>query len=282
MYKDASHDQWASGKLGDIMSLKMLIGIKPKVLSIRQAKDLYRLKENSEKEDEYILEVWNQLEFKKIEDTIIAGNPEAFFDTIIHDMPPKGIALYIAKTRVSEILPYIKNAKQAKNIYMPFKRLTDNVCIQLLRKRADELSFAEIENANDIAAIKVIAPNAIPGSDPFFLIIQKWCSFCTTTEQIKEVREFVQKVKHSDYYYPIINKRTESILLIEIPKANTADTSKACFEVAPCNSAVKTMAFQKWLTFLTTPEEANGAYHSTTDKELRSAAVERIKELTKP
>lgn len=142
--------------------------------------------------------------------------------------------------------------------------------------------MAAVQKANTIKDLEAVSESIYGHGEAIKLLVSKWSNLCNTVEEIEKALSFAaRKLNCNSKEYKMTWSRLESILFVEIPKAQDIKTIKWYYYSAPLESALRLLALERWLEICKTPEEANEAFKALPkEKEAcRLAAYIRTKEL---
>lgn len=263
----------------------------PKVNDVQQAKKAYKKYEHersSYSKKQFVIQKWEELILPRLNKIIDEKNIDNLL-TIMFDLPPCGETRKMANAAFKDFgLFLISTPQQAKTLYNRFSKEGDEFCLLTIREKWDQLSLAELEKANSIPTIKIVADGAFFNQKAFVKAIEKWATACQTFDQIKELSDYASAREYNINYClnvrirENITRRTNEILLDEIPKTNDMTKLKYYYNYASNNSSAKLLAFEKWLECCTTPQEADEAFkvaHGNKATACQTKAYERVKEL---
>lgn len=254
----------------------------PRIDTVEQAKREYD-KCCDAKKGTLILQKWNDLYLPVIESAAASWDVDVFLKAISSPFfPPEGKAYERAYEELNKILPKISKPEEIKVINKSFLTPAPNFDGRV-SKRWKELVMPGIEKASTVEEFDALFDNVLEGSPEFELLLSKWVGTCTTT---KEIEDLGNKFFKEDRYYPSvmdsIENRRAVILLTEVLQINDNATIKQYCSFIDSESAISSLAIERWLDLCRTPEEAMGALRfiiSKKKKRLIPAAEKKVKEL---
>jgi len=274
------------------MDLKFLLT--GRIDTIDQAREIYNKSYWNKERSSLALAKWNELYLPKLEAIVAAKDVKAFFQSASScEFPPEGKGREKATAWLQTMLSDLTSSAQMAAFYNEFACCfpKDNLFSKMIIDKWDVLSQAETERANDLEALRAIGEHIHLKSDTVNLLTSKWVEHCQSFEQIQEVAFFF-KDRRNYSIGPVaqrkIRQKRESILFAAIPKAKDIETIKLYYSAilyGSEDSAVTILAFEKWLSLCTTPEQANEVYQAAKRQEIDLCirdAYRRVKALLPP
>ncbi|MDD5696871.1 MAG: hypothetical protein PHO90_02780 [Candidatus Pacebacteria bacterium] len=250
------------------MDLKFLLT--GRIDTIDQARKIYNKSYWNKEERSLSLARWNELCLPQLEAIVAAKDVKAFIQSVSScEFPPKGEAHEKATAWLQTVLSDLTSSVQMADFYNKFACYLPkgHYFSEMINKKWNALSQAEIERASDFEALRAIGQHVNPQSNT--ALISKWAEYCQSFEQIQEVTIFLDKKEYycrphldSDARKKVQQKR-ESILFAAIPKVENIETIKLYHStslVGSQDSAVTVLALEKWLSLCTTSEQADEAF----------------------
>mgnify|MGYP000880882678 CR=1 FL=1 len=269
-----------------------LLRFDPKIENLEQAHELYYkyLRDGNDIKRIVVLEKWNEMFLPKIQEFSQKKDADLLFEKDIENffyfacsryLPPEGKARDLAVEFGNKIYGSITLSQAVKinNSFSGYQKTHGNNFVSAMKNKWQALAISEIEERNDFDSLKLLI-SRIP-STTYELFFKKLCGYASSINHIKEISRINAEVGSYSAVNKMIEKKTDKILFIQIPKIEDINLIKECYRIAPAKSVTTIMAFEKWLELCKTPEEANEAFKSAPENKIMCSlsAYKRAKEL---
>jgi hypothetical protein len=270
---------------------KMLRGVNPQIETIEEAREKFKnikyKNTDDHKRANEIMARWNELYLPDLEVAIASNDLDIFLKAVFSpDMPQRGPAYNLACKHFPEMLSQISSLDQANTLYRANGGYHDDNFAIWLKSKFNEFCLIELEKTETFDALEALAKVTLTEEQPFEPVVGKWAEACATPEEIEKVKNFINE-RYSGRSYlgsalkSKVNRKIESILFAEIPKANDIGTIIYFYSLAP-EGAAELLAFEKWLMLCQTAEQANEAFRVLPKTKVAciNAAYNKVRELT--
>lgn len=239
--------------------------------------DLYRDEEKGKRQ--LVLEKWNDVVLPEVEKALKDKDVEAFFRIVLsRDFPPSGRAHETANNGLNDLTPLVSDLRQAHRLYALTWYSYSSSFKYSVEQILEKFSAQEVKKASGIENFKDIAPYVYKKGKSFKELIHKWCVACELVQEIKDLKDFLQRCSESSEE---VDKKADELLFYYIPKATDIAVARSYYEFADEGGVTQMLAFEKWVDLCKTPQEAQEAYDKAPSGKIACSltAYKRVREL---